>query len=128
MVEIKKIKGKGLKFKESPTSFLFLPLSDKKCEETTMNNSYRNIQPILENEEETEIFKENTEDKGSLSSYRIICFDHARKRFAFVNGDFNLEEKKKIIEGYYDKSDRVVKDFKTSYQNLQEDVKGNRTK
>lgn len=131
LVEIGKVKGKGMKFKEYPSSFLFLPLAKKGWNRNSKKfktSDSRHINPAIDRRER-EILRESEKDKGSLASYRIVCFDHVKERMAFLNSEFNLEEKKKIIEGYYLQSDKIVKKFETEFKKVKESkVKGKRTR
>ena len=121
LVEISKIKGKKISFKEYPSSFLFLPL-DKSDKISSRNKkkipcmTSKKIEGYL-NKREQDHFIQN---KGDLASYRIISFDHVKERMAFLNKEFDLDEKKKIIEGYYQKSDRIVKEFNCQFQGVRE--------
>jgi len=76
LVDVNKIKGKRLSFKDKKLSFLFEPIRDS--------------------------------DIQSLSVFKVTLFDHSKKTFALLNTKFELEEKKKVIEGFYSVYHRII--------------------
>ena len=50
-----------------------------------------------------------------MSCYKLICFDHSDQTWSELHTEFNLEEKKKIIEGYYQQENKVVQDVEIDH-------------
>ena len=53
-------------------------------------------------------------EENSLSMFRITYFDHENKKWVELNKIFNLQEKRKIIEGFFLAYHKIVQETCTS--------------
>ena len=58
-----------------------------------------------------------------MSCYKLICFDHDAKTWSELHTAFDLEEKRRIIEGYYETDMKIVQDVDINHRIIENSSK-----
>ena len=127
-VSMNKLKTKGLNFKKHPTFFVLRSnpnvnlkdlMSFMSCAgQIPEHHSVTSFQNTILDQNASMIRLETEpldKDSGTdfLTAYEIQFFDLVEKKWTFLQNSFNLEEKKKIIRGYYEVHDKLYKTAKS---------------